>query len=124
MSIDRRRAWRMAAGFTAAGLLLATLSAPGRATDSQAGNQPPAAAVVVDDAAISNESSGDNWLAYGRTYSEQRFSPLTQITDATVSRLKPDWILRAARRSRPRLDAAGREWRAVFRRQHERRSRG
>ncbi len=93
MSIDRRRAWRMAAGFTAAGLLLATLSAPGRATDSQAVNQPPAAAVVVDDAAISNESSGENWLAYGRTYSEQRFSPLTQITDATVSRLKPDWIL-------------------------------
>ena len=93
MSIDRRRVWRTAAGFTAAGLLLATLSAAGRATDSQAVNQPPATAVVVDDAAISNESSGENWLAYGRTYSEQRFSPLTQITDATVSRLKPDWIL-------------------------------
>jgi quinohemoprotein ethanol dehydrogenase len=93
MSIDRRRVWRTAAGFTAAGVLLATLSAAGRATDSQAVNPPPATAVVVDDAAISNESSGENWLAYGRTYSEQRFSPLTQITDATVSRLKPDWIL-------------------------------
>ena len=39
------------------------------------------------------KSSGDNWLAFGRTYSEQRFSPLTQVNDTTVSRLAPDWVV-------------------------------
>jgi quinohemoprotein ethanol dehydrogenase len=53
----------------------------------------PAAARVVDDTAIADESNGNDWLAYGRTYSEQRFSPLTQVSDTTVTRLKPDWFL-------------------------------
>ncbi|HEX4915983.1 MAG TPA: PQQ-dependent dehydrogenase, methanol/ethanol family [Vicinamibacterales bacterium] len=55
--------------------------------------QAPATALVVDDAALANEAGGDNWLAFGRTYSEQRFSPLTQVNDSTVSRLAPDWVL-------------------------------
>jgi glucose dehydrogenase len=33
-----------------------------------------------------------NWLTYSRDYSNQRFSPLTQINAATVSRLAPRWI--------------------------------
>jgi PQQ-dependent dehydrogenase (methanol/ethanol family) len=32
-----------------------------------------------------------NWMTYGRTYSEQRFSPLTQITVDDVVKLKPAW---------------------------------
>ena len=32
-----------------------------------------------------------NWLSYGRTYNEQRFSPLKQITDANVSKLSLAW---------------------------------
>jgi quinohemoprotein ethanol dehydrogenase len=55
--------------------------------------QPARAVLVVDDAALANEVSGDNWLAFGRTYSEQRFSPLTQVNATTVSRLAPDWFL-------------------------------
>jgi quinohemoprotein ethanol dehydrogenase len=55
--------------------------------------QPARAVLVVDDAALANEASGDNWLAFGRTYSEQRFSPLTQVNATTVSRLAPDWFL-------------------------------
>jgi quinohemoprotein ethanol dehydrogenase len=55
-------------------------------------SQTPAPPLVVDDAALANEASGANWLAFGRTYSEQRFSPLTQVNDTTVSRLAPDWI--------------------------------
>ena len=51
------------------------------------------ASLVVDDKTLADESSGDNWLAFGRTYSEQRYSPLTQISDATIGRLKPDWFL-------------------------------
>ncbi len=48
---------------------------------------------IVDDRALANESQGRNWLAYGRTHREQRFSPLTQISDTTVSRLGVDWFL-------------------------------
>jgi glucose dehydrogenase len=33
-----------------------------------------------------------NWLTYSRDYSNQRFSPLTQINAATVGRLVPRWI--------------------------------
>jgi quinohemoprotein ethanol dehydrogenase len=36
-------------------------------------------------------STGDNWLMYGRTYSEQRFSPLNQINDRNVKRLGLAW---------------------------------
>ena len=53
----------------------------------------PTTGTVVDDAAMTDESSGDNWLAFGRTYSEQRFSPLDQINDSTVSWLGVDWYM-------------------------------
>ena len=32
-----------------------------------------------------------NWMTYGRTYSEQRFSPLTQITADNAKRLGLAW---------------------------------
>ncbi len=51
------------------------------------------AATTVDGAAIANESQDSNWLSYGRTYSEQRFSPLTQINEKTIGGLKADWAL-------------------------------
>jgi quinohemoprotein ethanol dehydrogenase len=35
---------------------------------------------VIDNAALSGERDGANWPAYGRTFSEGHFSPLTQIT--------------------------------------------
>ena len=58
---------------------------------------PPEAArqtdTTVDDAAMSDESQGENWLAFGRTYSEQRFSPLEQINDSNVTDLAVDWYL-------------------------------
>jgi quinohemoprotein ethanol dehydrogenase len=53
----------------------------------------PADQHVVDDRALADESNGNDWLAYGRTYSEQRFSPLTQVNEQTVGRLRPDWVL-------------------------------
>ncbi|MFT6017124.1 MAG: glucose dehydrogenase, partial [Candidatus Azotimanducaceae bacterium] len=31
-------------------------------------------ALKIDDAALADEANTDEWLAYGRTYSEQRFS--------------------------------------------------
>ena len=48
---------------------------------------------VVNDAAMANESQGENWLAFGRTYSEQRFSPLTQINQSNVGGLELDWYV-------------------------------
>ena len=49
--------------------------------------------LIVDDVATVDETSGENWLAYGRTSSELRFSPLTQINDSNVGDLSPDWVL-------------------------------
>jgi quinohemoprotein ethanol dehydrogenase len=51
------------------------------------------AETVVDDQALGDESQGANWLSYGRTYSEQRFSPLKQIDTTNVAKLAPAWVL-------------------------------
>jgi quinohemoprotein ethanol dehydrogenase len=46
----------------------------------------------VDDARLSGASAdADNWLSYGRTYDEQRFSPLTDVSVENVSQLGLDW---------------------------------
>ena len=46
----------------------------------------------ADDARIRGaEAQPDEWLTHGRTYSEQRFSPLDQINDQTVARLGLAW---------------------------------
>jgi PQQ-dependent dehydrogenase (methanol/ethanol family) len=36
-------------------------------------------------------SDGDNWMTYGRTYAEQRFSPLTDVSTDTVGKLGLAW---------------------------------
>jgi quinohemoprotein ethanol dehydrogenase len=48
---------------------------------------------IYDDAAIADESQTANWLAYGRTHNERRFSPSDQIDTANVADLKVDWFL-------------------------------
>ena len=53
----------------------------------------PAARAEVDGAALANEAAGSDWAAYGRTYSEQRFSPLDQINRQTVAKLGLAWSL-------------------------------
>src|SRR5580658_9859644 len=55
-------------------------------------SQTPALA-SVDDAELAAEKNGIDWPAYGRTFSEQRFSPLDQINRQTVSRLGLAWSL-------------------------------
>jgi quinohemoprotein ethanol dehydrogenase len=53
----------------------------------------PRAFANVDDARLSRaESDADNWLSYGRTYSEQRFSPLAQINADNVGQLELAWF--------------------------------
>lgn len=48
---------------------------------------------MIDEARINNaDSEPGNWLAYGRTYEEQRFSPLTQVDKSSVARLGLSWF--------------------------------
>ena len=51
------------------------------------------AAATIDNAALSNENDSVNWAAYGRTFSEQRFSTLDQINRNTVKHLNLAWSL-------------------------------
>ena len=51
------------------------------------------AKTTVDAAAITDEKQGANWLSFGRTYSEQRFSPLTAINAENVKKLGLEWSL-------------------------------
>lgn len=48
---------------------------------------------AVDAARLDSAGAKDaaDWLSNGRTYSEQRFSPLAQITDKDIGQLKPTW---------------------------------
>ena len=57
--------------------------------------EPPSPEVAaVDTQRITNaDAEPQNWLSHGRTYSEQRFSPLTKISDATVGALGLAWHL-------------------------------
>jgi quinohemoprotein ethanol dehydrogenase len=52
----------------------------------------PASYGRIDDARLLNAAKDpDNWLTYGATYSEQRYSKLDQINLQTVSKLAPAW---------------------------------
>ena len=48
---------------------------------------------IIDDSAISDETNTSEWLAYGRTHSEQRFSPLKDVNIENVADLKVDWFI-------------------------------
>jgi hypothetical protein len=79
------------------GMALAACSDEGQApqvTDVEPPEAPApvAPALVVDDVALADESEGANWLAYGRTYQEKRFSPLDQIRQESVGELSLDWV--------------------------------
>lgn len=54
---------------------------------------PVSFAATIDDKALANKSNTEEWLAYGRTYSEQRHSPLTQINTKNVADLEVDWFV-------------------------------
>jgi quinohemoprotein ethanol dehydrogenase len=78
----------MQSGWTIRRILSATVTAVLVAFAGQ-----PAARAEVDGAALANEAVGSDWAAYGRTYSEQRFSPLDQINRQTVAKLGLAWSL-------------------------------
>jgi quinohemoprotein ethanol dehydrogenase len=50
------------------------------------------AEVQVDDAALrAADADSADWITYGRTYSEQRFSPLKQVDEQSVGKLGLAW---------------------------------
>ena len=69
----------LGAALVAAGLLVAPLSAQDRAQVNHA-------------RLLAADREPGQWMSVGRTYDEQRFSPLTQINDRTVGRLGLAWF--------------------------------
>lgn len=56
-----------------------------------AGPQAPQVAAVDGRRIAAADQEPGHWMSHGRTYSEQRFSPLDQINDQNVSRLGLAW---------------------------------
>jgi glucose dehydrogenase len=50
-----------------------------------------AGGLVDDSRLLKAQSDADNWLSYGRDYSNQRFSPLSQVNKGNVERLASAW---------------------------------
>ena len=73
--------WMLLLGLTV--LPLATLQWAG-ATDGKTG----AGTITANNALFLDGNQGDDWPGYGRTFGEQHFSPLSQINDRDVGRLK------------------------------------
>ncbi len=73
--------------------LLAALAATPSVPAAAAGAAAPAGSAAAVDTAriILADREPGNWMSVGRTYDEQRFSPLTQINDHTVGRLGLAW---------------------------------
>ena len=82
MAFRRRR--RVGLGLAAAGIAIAGWQVHSMAT------APGAAPIDASRLAAANGDTA-NWLTYGRTYDEQRFSPLAQINDKNVGQLSLAW---------------------------------
>ena len=54
---------------------------------------PPTIALVDGERIINADAEPGNWLSNGRTYSEQRYSPLDEIDESTVTDLGLAWYL-------------------------------
>src|SRR5262249_4806944 len=88
----RRRAGTLAlAAALAAAALACRTGGPPQGAAAGAG-QGAAAGPGPDDAQLdAADSDRGEWLIYGRTYAEQRYSPLSRIDETNVSRLGLAW---------------------------------
>lgn len=70
------------------------LTACGDETEAPAPEAEPQGFAAVDGARILNaDAEPGSWLSHGRTYDEQRFSPLVGVNDRNVDRLGLAWSL-------------------------------
>jgi alcohol dehydrogenase (cytochrome c)/quinohemoprotein ethanol dehydrogenase len=92
MRAARRRIMRKA-GIRVFAVVLGVLILQGFNALSAREAEPQAATVakVSDAQIVKAESQPGDWLTYGRTYSEQRFSPLRAINDQSAGRLGLAW---------------------------------
>ena len=72
-------------------LVAATLMMLGAGALSGCGTNGGKTAKVDDARLLAANEDGANWMSYGRTYDEQRFSPLTDVNDANVGQLGLEW---------------------------------
>ena len=83
--------------------LAMVLAACGRQAEEEPAAQPPGELAVGESAAPGPPAAVDtqrilnadlepgNWLTHGRTYDEQRFSPLDTVNDSNAGRLGLSW---------------------------------
>jgi alcohol dehydrogenase (cytochrome c) len=77
------------------GLMLATAAGAQEQVETitkKAATKAPTFTDVTDAMLTNARANGNNWLTYGRDYTNQRYSPLAQITTANVSSLRAAWI--------------------------------
>ncbi|WEK45751.1 MAG: PQQ-dependent dehydrogenase, methanol/ethanol family [Candidatus Andeanibacterium colombiense] len=71
--------------------LVAALAAAFALAACGSGTKPSALPTEGVTDAMLAAADGNEWLTYGRDYAEQRFSPLTQVSDSNVSKLGLVW---------------------------------
>ena len=74
-------------------LVLAAALAAGAALSAQ---QAPPALVSWQEVLDGLPADGSRWLTFGGNFTNQRHSPLTQLTPANVNRLVPQWTFQTA----------------------------
>jgi PQQ-dependent dehydrogenase (methanol/ethanol family) len=84
---------RLLATLLLLGVCAISTSLPCHGGDSNVAAQSPGASVrpVTAQRLENADAEPGNWMSHGRTYSEQRFSPLDQINASNLSRLKLAW---------------------------------
>jgi alcohol dehydrogenase (cytochrome c)/quinohemoprotein ethanol dehydrogenase len=72
-------------------LVSIVLLAAGCGGEQHASSPAPAAAAIDAARLTAADKEAGNWMSYGRTYDEQRFSPLQQVTAGNVAQLGLAW---------------------------------
>ena len=86
---SRRPLLLLAVGLLGSALLVSSCQLVG--LDGSDAAEQPAAAAVDAERLLGAESEPANWMSHGRTYSEQRFSPLDAINAENVDQLGLAW---------------------------------
>ncbi len=89
--MSARRSIHLALGIAAAGIAACDSDTVSQSTAPVAEAEAPRAAAVGADRLVNAEREPGQWMSHGRTYWEQRYSPLAQITKENVGELGLAW---------------------------------
>ncbi len=90
MKILRQQGGALFARAASVFLLSAAISCSWQADNIQTKKSTPAQ--VTASRIINADQEPQNWLSHGRTYDEQRYSPLRQINESNIHRMGLDWF--------------------------------